>query len=164
MIICQICKQQFDKRISLCNHLSRIHKLNGKDYYDKYLKKPDEGICKCEECNKPTQFINVLEGYKECCCLKHTNLFRYGVLSNLNFKETKEKAKRNSHSEEALKKQAQTNLERYGTRAPLQNKEVMKKTQEKFLEKYGVNSPFKLESVKAKIKRVKTENKLKGLV
>ena len=161
MITCKICQQQFDKRISFCNHIFRIHGLSGKEYYDTYLKQEGDGICHYEGCQNTTSFINIEKGYKECCCLEHTNLFRYGVKSNLNFEEIKAKAKQNSHTEEALSKQAKTNMDRYGTRTPLQNKEILKHTQELFMERYGVISPFKLDSVKEKIKKVKTANKLR---
>ena len=111
---CLICEKEFEKRVSLCNHLSRIHNLSKKEYYDQYIKQPEEGICKYTECNKETIFLDIEHGYKECCCLEHTNLFRYGVKSNLNFEETKKKAQKNSHTKEAINKQRKTNLERYG--------------------------------------------------
>lgn len=157
MIKCLICNQEFEKRVSFCNHIVRKHKLNSKEYYDKYLKHPEDGICKYDSCNKPTHFLNVEEGYKECCCLEHTNLYRYGVKSNLNFAEVKEKAQKNSHTPEAIEKQAQTNLKRYGTRAPLQNKKIMDKAKQTCLEKYGVENPYQAEEVKAKCAKTKEE-------
>ena len=89
---CLICEQEFDKRVSLCNHLFRKHNLLAKDYYDAYIKTSNEGTCKI--CSKETNFINIEVGYKECCCLEHTNLYRYGVKSNLNLEETKAKAQK----------------------------------------------------------------------
>lgn len=155
MIKCLICDAEFEKRVSFCNHISRKHNINAKDYYDKYIKKSKEGICKYDGCNNPTTFINVEIGYKDCCCLEHTNLFRYGVKSNLNLTETKAKAQKNSHTKEAIEKQAKTNLERYGVRAPIQSKEILNKSKQTCLRKYGVDNVYKSEIVKKKAKQTK---------
>jgi hypothetical protein len=49
-------------------------------------------------------FIDIEHGYADCCCLEHTNLYRHGVICNLNIPEVKEKAQKNSHTEEAKQK------------------------------------------------------------
>lgn len=157
MIKCLICGTEFEKRVSFCNHISRKHNINAKDYYDKYIKKPEDGICKYDSCNNPTIFINVEVGYKDCCCLEHTNLFRYGVKSNLNLTETKAKAQKNSHTKEAIEKQAKTNLERYGVRAPLQSKEIQAKAKQTCLDKYGVDNLYKSEAVQDKAKQTRLD-------
>ena len=38
---CEICKNEFKDK----QHITRFHKISLKDYYDKYLKREDEGIC-----------------------------------------------------------------------------------------------------------------------
>ena len=43
----------------------KTHGLTQKEYYDKYLKKPDEG--KCVVCGKPTSYYNFLQGYAKNC-------------------------------------------------------------------------------------------------
>lgn len=154
---CLICNQEFDKRVSLCNHIFRKHNMTKKEYYDAYIKQQDEGICKLDGCNNETIFINLEVGYKECCCLEHTNLYRYGVKSNLNFEETKAKAQKNSHTKEAIEKQARTNFKRYGTKAPLQNELIMQKAKQTCLEKYGVDNPYKSEQVKKKSAKTKLD-------
>lgn len=157
MIKCVICNQEFEKSISFCNHILRKHKLKAQDYYDTYLRKPEDGICKYENCNNSTYFINVETGYKDCCCLEHTNLFRYGVKSNLNIEETKKKAKKNSHTKEAIEKQTKTNLERYGVKAPLQSKEIQEKVKQTCIDKYGVDNPYKSKEIKDKSAKTKLD-------
>lgn len=154
---CLICNQEFDKRVSFCNHIFRKHSMTKKDYYDTYLKKENEDICKYENCTNKTIFLDIEHGYKECCCLEHTNLYRYGVKSNLNFEETKAKAQKNSHTKEAIEKQAITNLKKYGVRAPLQNESIMQKSKQTCLERYGVDNPYKSEYAKKKSAKTKLD-------
>lgn len=86
---CKIC----NKAIYLQGIIRHLHTHNIdslKLYYDKYLKKQNEGLCKI--CNKPTNFINLRLGYHEycsCTCMgkddnilekrKQTCLTFYGV-------------------------------------------------------------------------------------
>jgi len=66
-IICEICKENnIDKRFKskqgLSKHIPKIHKnSNIKMYYDKYLKKEDEGICPIT--GKQTNFKSIVNGY-----------------------------------------------------------------------------------------------------
>jgi hypothetical protein len=97
---CEICKKEVGV---LGRHLCRKHKdLNPKDYYDKFLKKPGEGICPV--CGKETTFWKLSYGYSVCCSRlcncqyentidkrKNTLLKNYGVDSPLKSKEIKEK-------------------------------------------------------------------------
>lgn len=41
-------------------HIKQTHKMDCKDYYDKYLRKPGEGIC--PTCGKETTFIGITKG------------------------------------------------------------------------------------------------------
>lgn len=50
------------------SHLNKAHKMKPKDYYDKWLKKPDEG--KCRLCGKPTAFLKLSAGYQTFCSNK----------------------------------------------------------------------------------------------
>ena len=145
---CLICNQNFDRSVSLCNHLLRKHNISAQNYYDSYVKETT-GLCKI--CSKPTKFLNLIVGYKECCCLEHTNLYRYGVKSNLNFEETKKKAQINSHTKEANQKGLQTRLERYGG-SGLGSPEIRQKIEATNIEKYNAINPFQNEEVKQKCK------------
>lgn len=70
-IICAICgttvagsnKLTFSQRFA--KHLKTTHKTNLKNYYDTYLKKPEEGICRY--CGNPTNFRNFYDGYYGTC-------------------------------------------------------------------------------------------------
>jgi len=62
---CQICRKQFSSR-GMGQHLQKTHRVSVKDYYDQYLKKPKEGLCKT--CGKPTAFRTFTSGYSSYCC------------------------------------------------------------------------------------------------
>ena len=88
-MICQICGQEVNiKGVTL--HL-RKHKISSKDYYDKYLKKENEGICMF--CKKSTEYIGITKGYRIGCCPKHTSLIKYGVNNPAKSNIVKEKVK-----------------------------------------------------------------------
>ena len=42
---CAICNEKFNSIVNLTNHIIYFHKLNKNNYYDKYFRKPGEGIC-----------------------------------------------------------------------------------------------------------------------
>ena len=58
---CAICGKICDIK----NHIKE-HKLHSKDYYDKYIKLPDEGICKT--CGKLTPYRGLIGGYPQLYC------------------------------------------------------------------------------------------------
>ena len=70
---CAVCGETFTAssvhftNARLSTHASKVHGLNKKEYYDKYLKKPEEGIC--ENCGKETPLDNWSVGYKKYCSL-----------------------------------------------------------------------------------------------
>jgi hypothetical protein len=74
-IKCKICGREFSFA-GLSNHLSTAHDVSQKEYYDKYLKKDGEGLCKNR--GKPTKFIKLMKGHRDCCCAECTNLIKYG--------------------------------------------------------------------------------------
>lgn len=51
-------------------HLSR-NNISTKHYYDTYIKKPGEGVCKM--CGKPTRFNSITRGYSTYCSNKCIN-------------------------------------------------------------------------------------------
>ena len=84
--ICNICHKEFSK---LGIHIKK-HNITSQDYYDKYIKQDQEGFCVV--CNKPTQFIDIINGYKKHCSIScsiknpetqnkiiQTNRLKYGV-------------------------------------------------------------------------------------
>lgn len=61
---CKICGLEF-KTISY--HIRYKHpEYTIKEYYDKFLRKNNEGFC--ENCGKESIFININKGYSKCCC------------------------------------------------------------------------------------------------
>lgn len=64
-IICQICGKVCNGYTGLSRHIVRVHSMKSKDYYDKYLKKENEGICLI--CGKPTFFQSLGKGYLKTC-------------------------------------------------------------------------------------------------
>lgn len=131
---CEICNTEFDTSNKLCRHIEKVHNIDRKDYYDKYLKKDKDGICLT--CGNDTSFIGFKRGYRtfcSCSCAKldpdiqqrtkQTNLERYGVEVIFQRSDVIEK----SHSQEAIFKARQTMLNNYGVKSNLEREDVRKK-------------------------------------
>jgi len=121
MIKCKLCGIEFHSFISLSNHIKK-HKIKSKDYYDKYLKKENDGICIC---GSETKFYNLELGYHEYCSAK--------CLSN---------------DPKVKDKKRKTCINKYGTDSPLKNFEINIKKQQTCLKRYGVKNPSQLENIK----------------
>lgn len=160
---CIICNQEVGNK-GISSHLRRQHEISNKDYYDKYLKKENEG--KCIICGKSTTFDTVLVGYRDYCSAKcanldpkirakieKTSLEHYGVKCNLNLKEVKEKANHNSQTKEAKEKRANTNLEKYGAKNVYASRQIIDKIKQNNLEKFGVEYSWQRSDVKERIKQ-----------
>ena len=173
---CIICGKILSFR-GLPAHIKHNHTdvvKNIREYYDKYLKQPDEGICL--KCGKPTAFNNFLDGYNKYCSIKcansselrlehikETNLKKYGTESSLANKQVREKAKNtiqnkygvdNVFKAESIKdKIKHTWLEKYGTDNPNKSNEVKDRMKQTCLNKYGVNYSFQSENNKEKSKQ-----------
>lgn len=143
-IICKICGKELSGK-GLGSHLT-THKVSAKEYYDKYLKQPNDGICPI--CGKETPFIKISKGYQKCCSLScgmknanekivATRIERYGVANFFQNKSIHEKAEKNAHSEEANKKKVETSQKHYGVDNPAQSEVVQSKIQQTNLERYG---------------------------
>ena len=65
---CAICECVFKNATALIAHTCIKHKLNSKEYYDKYLRKPGEGICPI--CGKSTRYTRLSTGYKKFCSIQ----------------------------------------------------------------------------------------------
>ena len=92
-IKCEICgypikgKSKNSLQHKFAIHL-KSHNVEKKDYYDKYMKKPGEGICPI--CHKPTNFNTLWVGYNKYC----------GPLCAANSVKTRELAEEYAHREE----------------------------------------------------------------
>ena len=108
MIKCEICGREFNNLKSVISHSAKHHKVTSKEYYDRYLKKEDEG--KCKICGKPTKFIGAREGYSKYCSVACNNRdpeFINKIVASRKNRSDEEKA-------ETEKKRKQTCLDRYG--------------------------------------------------
>jgi hypothetical protein len=153
-MICEICGKEFDNYKGLSSHIRQTHYITSKDYYDKYLKTENEGICSV--CGKETPFKKLSLGYQKHCCgscsikdtetqnkIKTTRLEKYGVENFFQNKSIQQKAEENAHSEEANKKKVETSQKHFGVDNPAQSEVVQNKMQQTNLERYGVDSYMK---------------------
>lgn len=67
MIQCKICNE-YCKPLGFPSHARRKHNLSVKEYYDKYIRQPNEGLC--VTCGKETPFIGITKGYRAHCSEK----------------------------------------------------------------------------------------------
>ena len=59
---CKVCNKEFKNATALTSHLNSKHSLSSKTYYDKYIKKDNEGVCPI--CGKITRYTRLSTGYK----------------------------------------------------------------------------------------------------
>ena len=164
MTICQICKKEFTKR-GLTYHITHIHRITKKDYYDTYLKTENEGLCKY--CGSQTKFYN--NCYATYCSNKCACLDKYGVENNLlipeikaktHTKEVHQKAANNHNYPELLEKGKQTCEIKYGNR----NYNNQTKSKQTKLKKYGNENYNNREKAKETcLERYNTENPMQSI-
>lgn len=95
---CKICGEKIYQK-HLVQYHTRKHNISHKDYYDKYLKLSNEGICPV--CGKETNFLSIWKGYCEHCSttcssldpkvqdkLHKTNFELYKTINGFNTKLT----------------------------------------------------------------------------
>jgi hypothetical protein len=154
-MICDICNKEFKTYVGLSCHIRQCHDISSKEYYDKYIKKEEEGFCKV--CQKPISFRNFHVGYSRFCCGKRVQ----------NSEETRNKiqqtcldrydSKNVYASEYGKQKCRETWLENLGVENPFQSEEVKEKIKQTNLDRYGVEHNSQVEEVKDKIKKTKEE-------
>lgn len=181
---CAICNREFNSD-RLSKHVSATHKIRPQEYYDRYLKKENEGICK--NCGKPTKYLNFRLGYRDCCSITCTNILRYGTPYTFQSEEVKNKAKETKllrygdphynnrervyetnlknlgvempfMSSKVQQKCQDTCFKHYGVRNPYSSDIIRKQIIEKFINHYGVDNPRKSEEIKKKIKSTIEQN------
>lgn len=65
---CEICSKEMQSYRGLVKHIIATHKTTAQSYYDKYYKKPNDGVCLT--CGKSTPFLTLQKGYQKHCCAK----------------------------------------------------------------------------------------------
>ena len=158
LYICKLCNNEYKSRMSLMNHIIRTHHYTGKQYYDEFFKRENEGVC--ENCSKPTKFLNIDDGYAKCCCIKcampgraKRNLDKYGYADNFHNPEMHKKAR----SKEANQKREQTMLDRYGCKSYLETDTVRQQAKEFYKEKYNKDYYTQTDEYKEKVKKTNQE-------
>ena len=163
-MICKICEKEYNSYKSLSIHIRKTHNITSKEYYDKYIRKENEG--NCVTCGKPTPYKNISSGYQIHCSnrctrldpviknqIENTHMQRYGVPHAFNMQKTKE----NSHSDSANKKRKNTCLEHFGVEHQFESEIVKQKSKQTLLENYNVENPGQSEEIKEKIKHTNRE-------
>lgn len=69
--VCKICGFIANNNKSFISHIVQTHNILIKNYYDFFIKKPNEG--KCEICGQDTRFGNYTHGYTRFCSMKCVN-------------------------------------------------------------------------------------------
>jgi hypothetical protein len=150
-IICGICNKNFKNSSGLGRHTKLTHNLSSKEYYDKYMKKENEG--KCLICGKETTFRSFGVGYLEYCSTKCVNL---NPKTQEKIKKTYKERTGYTHTmynPNSIKIRENTCLEKYGEKHPMQANKVKEKIKKTCLEKYGVEHSFQSENNREKSKK-----------
>lgn len=164
-LTCVFCGKEFDPQGT---HL-RIHNISNKEYYDKYLKTTEEGICSI--CGKQTKFLSIKCGYAKFCCnkcagqdetakenRKKTNKQIYGYEFLTQSPKLLEKAKNtrseknngNYFSDESIEAIITTKFEK--NNGEFESQETKNKRKETNLNKWGKEYYFQTDDFKTKSK------------
>ena len=135
---CVLCHKDVGLK-GFSTHLKAKHSLTTRDYYDTYLKKPDEGICKV--CGKPTSYKNITIGYVDHCSNKCAQ-----------------------SDPDIMEKKTQTCLFKYGVDNAYKSETIKQKIKNTMLERYGVDSVLKLDYVRAKTYKAVASEKVKSSI
>jgi hypothetical protein len=175
---CKICSENFDTSLLLIGHLKRIHKLCSQDYYNRFLKRHDEGYCL--QCNNPTSFICFSKGYAVYCSAKCSAnskevrekakvscIEKYGVENVSQSKDIKTKKIESMKQHFGMShhlmlnsqkiKQKQTCIEKYGVENVSQDSSIQHKKALTCIEHFSVDNAFKASQIKEKIKNTNLE-------
>jgi len=151
-IFCKLCNCQTNLTIDLFSryHLKKYHNINLKEYYDKCIKKEDEG--KCISCKKETPFLGYYKGYQTYCCLKHSQ--KSQIVRDKISKSFNSRDKKLENNKRKL-----TNLKRYNVENVSQTNEIKDQKSKSVEKRYGVIHNFLIESCKKARWKVLNQNK-----
>lgn len=137
---CEICGKEMLSTKSM-SHIPLIHKITVKDYYDKFLRKPNEGFC--IECGKETKFLGIFIKYQKFCSLKCSNQNQDRInLFKISYKE--------NDLDEIKSKREETNLKRFGDKIANRNIDVKRKTKDTCMKRYGFTNPMMSKNISKK--------------
>lgn len=115
--------------------------MNMKEYYDKHIKKEDEGIC--PECGNDTKFLGSGRGYSVCCSVKCSN-------KSEKMRKMVSESFKNRDMKKVQEKRKKTCLEKYGVDNYAKTSSFKEQFKETCLERYGVEHNFQTEDCKKK--------------
>ena len=154
-IVCQICNKEMSIK-GIGPHITKTHKMSMQEYYDTFLKKPEDGICVV--CGKPTNFYSITTGYARTCSYrcgtldpkakekyKQTCIKKYGVESS-------------NQSEEVKKHMRQACKDKYGVEFHWQSQQNKDKIKESYKKHYGTEHIQTLPEIQQKIRKTKKEH------
>ena len=141
---CFICNKVFNNTNALVSHIGH-HKTNIKEYYDTFIKQPEDGICKI--CNKETTLHSINQGYYKYCSRVCVNLCKDVNKKRVSTFNTRFGGNAPSCSKTVHDKQIQTCIDIYGVKNPMQSKCIKEKQRQTCLVKYGVESPMQINEI-----------------
>jgi hypothetical protein len=146
---CKICNKEYKLGSHLSQHISKIHKIDKKKYYDLYFKKDMEGICPI--CGNETQYSgNWQRGYIKYCSKKCKSI---GVIIEMEKSCFKKYGVKNANkTKEVRDKIKKTCEKKYNSPCSMQNKEIQRSIRIKNLENLGVELPFQSREIQKKSK------------
>ena len=153
---CDLCGKCYNTK-GFSSHLRNSHNITNKQYYDLYIKEPNEN--KCLLCRSKTNFISITKGYSKHCSVKcssldknvkaktkNTCIAKYGVANSFKTKKCIE----NSHSSIAKKKRLETLFSKYQITSPFSSTECRKKSLNTLYLKYHVTNPYNIPKIQHK--------------
>ncbi|MFW6377457.1 MAG: hypothetical protein ACOCZ5_02310 [bacterium] len=121
---CHICKKEINYSPGVFPqlHLVKFHNITSKEYYDKYLRKEDEGYCL--NCGKETTFLGIgpTKRYRQFCSSRCSNTSDYKKQSTK--KTNKERYGNENYVN--VEKMKETNLKKYGVECTIHSNKVKK--------------------------------------
>ncbi len=164
-LFCEICKIKTNCGCTTFGrwHLQKYHpEYDIKKYYDEFIKKNKEGMCKT--CSGETTYFSFNVGYLEYCStscvangisikerIKKTKIEKYGSLNNYNkIKETllMKYGVDNVSKLSTIKEKKKITLKKhYGVESVLESNFIKNKIKKTLMSKYGVDNPSKLDWV-----------------
>ena len=167
-LTCQICGYIGKSKQGFNTHITHLHHINSKDYYDMYFKEENEGIC--PSCGKKTSFRDMWYGYNKHCSkrcipldpaikekMKQTCQEKYDTDYAWQAEQTKEKIKQTTREHFGVDCYLQTEECRKIIAEISASDEVKEKIKQTNLERRGVTCNFQDKEVIQKIKQTKLE-------
>jgi len=148
---CKICDEyEINDLRGFAAHLFQCHKFRMKDYYDKFIKTKNDGICLT--CGSLTNFKGYRYGYYDYCSRKCQCRSKECLLKNRITCNKRYGVDNPSQSIIVKHKKIKTSIKNWGVECPLQSKIIQNKSKKTSLENYGTSSPNQSEEVKLKQK------------